>query len=142
LCVMNKKQNRAKFAINIGQDAASAVVECFAYLEAIESDGCDADCRHEHVGAGTHRHKFTHEPSQSPGRHQYLQQIKRLREQTESQVGDSQVDDEDVSRGPHGRISDDNETYQTVAGCTKCDQQSEQSYQNRLRKQYAAYLFI
>jgi len=107
-----------------------------ADLKAVECDGGDTDGRDEHCGSRTHTHELAHERSQSPGRHQNFQQVERLREQTEREVGDGQVDDEDVTRSPHGGVACDHEAHQTVAGRTERDQQSEQCYQNRLPKHH------
>ena len=99
-----------------------------ADLKAIEGDGGDADRRHEHVGAGAHRNKLAHEPSESPDGHEDLHEVERLREETEGEVGDGQVDDEYVARRSHCRVPRDDEADETVAGRSEYDKQREQSY--------------
>jgi len=102
------------------------------HLEAVERDRRDADGRDEDVGAGAHRHELAHEPAEPPVGHQHLEQVERLREEAERQVGDGEVDDEDVARRPHRGVARHDEADQTVAGRAERDQQREQSYQNHL----------
>jgi len=101
-------------------------------LETIECDGCDANSGYKYVGTGTHRHELAHKLSQSPSRHQHLHQDERLREETECQVGDGQVDDENVTRSSHGCVARHDETHETVAERAERDEQREERYQNPL----------
>ena len=110
------------------------VARLSTYLEAIERDRCDADCRDEHVGAGDHRHQLAHEVSERPDGHGDLHQVEGLREEAERQVGHGQVDDEHVARGAHVPVASHHVADEPVAGGAEDDEDGEGDDEDRLRR--------
>ena len=104
----------------------------FTHLETVECYRRDADGRHEHVRAGEHRHELAHEVAEVPHGHGHLHEVEGLREEAQRQIGDGQIDDEDVARSAHVRVLRDDVTHESVSGCAEDDKYRERDDEHNL----------
>ena len=70
-------------------------------------------------------YEFAHERSEVPGLVENFVEITRLCEETQGQIGDGEVYDEDISRCPHRWIPGNHVAHETVSGCSERNKQGK-----------------